>query len=187
MPKRSVEVHAARLGGLAIHVHVELRHVGAEARVDPARPPAAGCRGLAERPAPAARNRGCPCPLRFCRFISTPAVAPRPGISGRLKAKAMASCMPKSFPLIRPAIASSDVVRAALVPVFSVHEDRRAVGLVRAAAEDVEPHERHDVPHRRLAAQELLDPLRPPPWCAAATRRRGAAPRARSSPCPRSG
>ena len=47
-------------------------------------------------------------PDRFCRLTSTPEVDPRPGISGRLKAKPTASFIPNSLPLIRLVIASID-------------------------------------------------------------------------------
>ena len=47
------------------------------------------------------------CPLRFCRFTSTPAVTPSPGTSGRLKPNAFASFIANSLPLMRAAIESS--------------------------------------------------------------------------------
>jgi len=46
-------------------------------------------------------------PLRFCTLISTPAVVPSPGTSGKLKPNAVASGRPNSFRLMRAAMESS--------------------------------------------------------------------------------
>ncbi len=96
------------------------------------------------------------CPLRFCRLISTPAVMPSPGTSGRLNPNALASGSANSLRLMRAGDRIERVVRRTLVPRLHVEEDRRAVRRARLR-EKVEPDERHDVPHRRLGADDLFN------------------------------